>query len=132
VILVDTSVWIDLFRDRTGTKRARLDEVLRGDDIALTRFQQLELLQGALDEREWNLLSGYLDVQDYLECRAESWARAARIYFDLRRIGKTVRSPIDCCIAQIAIEHEVVLLHRDRDFEVIAGVIPLLQYYLTW
>jgi predicted nucleic acid-binding protein len=132
VILVDTSVWVDLFRDRTGTRRARLDEAISGDDVALTRFHQLELLQGALDEREWNLLSGYLDVQDYLECSVESWPRAARIYFDLRRIGKTVRSPIDCCIAQIALEHEVVLLHRDRDFEVIAGVIPLRQQRLTW
>jgi len=38
----------------------------------------------------------------------------------LRRAGKTVRSPIDCCIAQLALENQLMLVHNDRDFEVIA------------
>ena len=58
-------------------------------------------------------------------------AEAARIDFELRRRGKTVRSPIDCCIAQIALDHDVLLLHRDRDFEVIAGVRPLREQHLS-
>jgi predicted nucleic acid-binding protein len=132
VILVDTSVWIEILRDRVGRRRAAFDAALDGDDAVLSRFHQLELLQGARDEREWSLLREYLDVQDYLECAPTSWADAARIFFDLRRRGKTVRSPIDCCIAQIAIDHEVLLLHRDRDFEVIAEVRPLRQKRLTW
>jgi predicted nucleic acid-binding protein len=60
------------------------------------------------------------------------WSDAARIFFDLRRRGRTVRSSIDCCIAQIAIENDVLLLHRDRDFEVIAELRPLRQQRLTW
>ena len=63
---------------------------------------------------------------------AASWSEAARIYFDLRRVGKTVRSPIDCCIAQIAMDNKALLLHRDRDFEVIAAVRPLRQKRLSW
>jgi len=101
-----------------------------GNTTTLAHY--LELLQGARDEREWNLLREYLEVQQYLECRPTSWADAARIFFDLRRRGKTVRSPIDCCIAQLAIEHDVLLLHRDRDFEVIAEVAPLSQRRLRW
>jgi predicted nucleic acid-binding protein len=31
-------------------------------------------------------------------------------------------SPIDCCIAQLAIENGVLLLHRDHDFERITKV----------
>ena len=127
MILVDTSVWVDVLRDRTGEMRAALDRALDGDDVVLTRFQQLELLQGARDEREWNLLHEYLGAQEYLECGPGSWSDAARIYFDLRRAGKTIRSPIDCCIAQIAIDHDVILLHRDRDFEVIAALRPIRQ-----
>jgi len=106
--------------------------MLEGDEPVLSRFHQLELLQGALDEREWGLLKEYLDAQDYIECSVITWADAARIYFDLRRRGKTVRSPIDCCIAQLAIEHDVLLLHRDRDFEAIANVRPLRQSWLEW
>jgi predicted nucleic acid-binding protein len=85
------------------------------------------MLQGARDEREWTLLREYLDGQTYLELRPDAWTDAARIFFDLRRIGKTVRSPIDCCIAQIAIDHDVLLLHRDQDFETIAKLTRLRQ-----
>ncbi len=99
-----------------------LRNVVGDDEIVLTRFNQLELLQGARDEQEWSLLVSYLDGQDYLEARTETWREAARIYFDLRRLGRTVRSPIDCCIAQLALEHAALLVHRDRDFERIAEI----------
>ena len=132
MILVDTSVWIEVLGDRSGRKKNVLESVLQGDDVVLTRLNQLELLQGARDEREWSLLREYLDGQDYLEIGPESWTNAARMYFDLRRFGKTVRSPIDCCIAQIALDHDILLLHRDRDFETIAEVRPLRQQRLTW
>jgi predicted nucleic acid-binding protein len=49
-----------------------------------------------------------------------------------RQRGKTVRSPIDCCIAQVAIDHDTLLLHRDRDFETIAEIRPLRQMWLAW
>jgi len=132
MILVDTSIWVEVLRDSGGDVKAAFEKALDGDEVVLTRFQQLELLQGARDEREWALLREYLDSQDYLECDSQSWLAAARIYFDLRRAGKTVRSPIDCCIAQIAMDHDVLVLHRDRDFEVIATVRPLCQQRLSW
>lgn len=132
MILVDTSVWVEVLRDRTRRGQRALETALDGDEAVLARFHQLELLQGARDEREWTLLREYLDSQDFLESTPQSWVDAARIYFDLRRVGKTVRSPIDCCIAQIAMDYDVVLLHRDRDFETISSVRPLRQQRLAW
>jgi hypothetical protein len=132
MVLVDTSVWVDIFRDSTGLRRAALSTALEGEEVVLSRFHELEMLQGCRDESEWTLLKRYLDAQDYLELSGESWGEAARIFFDLRRIGRTVRSPIDCCIAQIALDHAILLLHRDRDFETIATVRPLRQARLTW
>ena len=127
MILVDTSFWVALFRDRTGKEKSRLETWINGEDVALTRFNQLELLQGCRDEKEWNVLAGYLDVQEYIETTTNTWSDAARIYFDLRRQGKTVRSAIDCCIAQLAIESDALLIHRDDDFVTIATVRPLKQ-----
>lgn len=132
MVLVDTSVWIDVFRDSTGRRRTALRRVLADEPVVLTRFHQLELLQGSRDEREWGLLKDYLDTQEYLEAESSTWPEAARIYFDLRRAGSTVRTPIDCCIAQLALEHGALLLHRDRDFEVIARVRPLRQERMRW
>ncbi len=130
--IVETSVWIDVLRDRAGTRRAALTEALAGEDALLVRFTQLELLQGARDEREWSLLADYLLAQEYLEASPETWVQAARIFFDLRRRGLTVRSPIDCCIGQLAIEHGELLLHRDADFEAIASIRPLRQQFVRW
>ncbi len=130
MVLVDTSVWVDVFRDSTGLERSALQAALGEDDVVLTRFNQLELLQGAREEREWTLLVSYLDHQEYLEARADTWRNAARICFELRRRGRTVRSPIDCCIAQLALDHGALLIHRDRDFETIADVRALRQQWL--
>ena len=105
MLLIDTFVWIAVFRDRSGQVRQQLETVIADREVLLTRFTQLELLQGSLNEQEWTLLSTYLITQEYVELTAQSWQEAARIYYDLRRRGLTVRSPIDWCIAQAALEN---------------------------
>jgi hypothetical protein len=131
VVIVDTSVWVDVLRDASGRERRALEGAVGESTVRLTRFTQLELLQGARDENEWGLLAAVLDTQDYVEASPDTWASAARVYFELRRSGRTVRSPIDCCIAQLAIDSGDLLLHRDRDFEVIAEVRPLRHMRLA-
>ena len=125
MILVDTSVWIEVLRDREGNcVKAFRDRV--GEEICvLSRFTQMELLQGSKNEREWKKLDEYLATQYYLDATDLTWKEAARIFFELRRHGVTINSPIDCCIAQIALEFGVILLHRDRDFEKVAKIRPL-------
>lgn len=122
MFLIDTSVWISVFRDRTGVVRQSLEAIINDESIFLNRFTQMELLQGCRDEREWTLLETYLQEQDYIESTPNTWVAAARIYYDLQRQGLTVRSSIDCCIAQLAIEHQFILVHNDRDFETIQRV----------
>ena len=126
MILIDTSVWVAVLRNRRG-EAARLSRWLGDREPILARFTQLELLQGAGDEQEWGLLNDHLRHQTYVDPGPNCWITAARIYFDLRRLGRTVHSPIDCCIAQLALDHELSLLHQDRDFEVISEVRPLSQ-----
>jgi hypothetical protein len=131
MILVDTSVWIDVLKDKTGNI-VRVFKARIGDElIVFSRFIQLELLQGAKDENEWSRLDEYLSAQYYLEGSEKTWRNAARIYFELRRSGTTVRSPIDCCIACVAMEAQAMLLHRDRDFESIAKITPLDNEYFN-
>jgi len=122
MFLIDTSVWISVFRDRTGVVRQSLEAIINDESIFLNRFTQMELLQGCRDEREWTLLETYIQEQDYIESTPNTWVAAARIYYDLQRQGLTVRSSIDCCIAQLAIEHQLILVHNDRDFETIQRV----------
>jgi len=127
MVLIDTSIWINVFKDKQGSYSKSLYKHIDARDMVLTRFQQLELLQGCRNESEWQTLSEYLNGQDYLEMQPATWQKAARIYYDLRKKGITVRSPIDCCIAQIAIDHRVLLVHDDRDFTAIGDHYPLQQ-----
>ncbi len=129
MILIDTSIWIQVFRDKQGLEARRIQEWINGREVVLTRFIQLELLQGCRDEKEWHTLSSYLEGQTYIEPKSSTWQAAARLYFDLRRQGLTVRSPIDCCIAQIALENRLILLHDDKDFLVIAKIRPLIMQH---
>jgi predicted nucleic acid-binding protein len=40
----------------------------------------------------------------------------------------TIRSTIDCLIAQTVIEHDLFLLHNDNDFTIMATAIALKIY----
>ncbi|WP_373480812.1 PIN domain nuclease [Geminocystis sp.] len=120
--LIDTSVWINIFRDKTGIKRKQLQNLIKDNPFFLSRFTQMELLQGAKNEREWQLLETYLHDQDYLIENDLIFVNSARIFYDLRRKGLTVRSSIDCCIAALALTYDVILLHNDKDFEIIKEV----------
>ena len=125
MILVDTSVWIEVLRDKKGKVVRAFRERIAAEVCVFCRFTQLELLQGSKDKMELEQLDDYLSTQYYLEATDKTWKEAARIYFELRRKGIPLSSPVDCCIAQIAIESTVLLLHKDEDFEKIAQIRPL-------
>lgn len=129
MILVDTSIWISLLCDKGGNFVEAFRQRVGSEVYVLTRFNQIELLQGAKNLREWRVLEEYLDTQLYLEASARTWPEAARIYFDLRRKGVAINSPVDCCIAQVALENGALLLHCDRDFKLIAEVRRLDEEY---
>jgi predicted nucleic acid-binding protein len=116
---------------RNAKGRAALEAALAGAAPVLSRFTQLELLACCRDERQGDVLHTYLEAQDYVELEPQSWVEAARLYFELERGKKRVASPITCCVAQLAIEHGLLLLHADRDFEAIASVRDLRQRRLA-
>lgn len=128
MISVDTSVLIDLFKG-ARTSGAQTLRQLEEDDIpfAVPAICAQEVLAGARDEPEWDLLLSYLETQRLMVPR-EPWSThrgAARIMLDCRRKGLTIRSSVDCLIAQLALEGDHALLHRDADFDRIAQVRPL-------
>ena len=96
--------------------------------MGLTGAIYQEVLQGVSSKREFDQVSEYLGSQTFYHPLdpVESHREAALIYFRCRRVGVTIRSAIDCLIARVAIEHELILLHDDRDFENMATVIPEL------
>jgi predicted nucleic acid-binding protein len=122
VVLVDTSVWLEIERGRFD-----LEAHIEYSEIAICPPIAQELLQGARDPERYTLV-----WHTILEARMlddpmplENFEQAAQIFRDCRAIGHTIASSHDCLIAACAIRHNVPLLQRDKDFEIIARIAPL-------
>jgi predicted nucleic acid-binding protein len=130
VYLVDTSVWVDFLRGRETPCVGLLDELL-GDPLAvgLSDAILMEILQGARDQRAFDRFRRYfggLPCHRFADPQTAHVA-AAQLFLDCRRAGVTVRSSVDCLVAQCAIENDLVLLHNDRDFAKMAPVRDTLR-----
>ncbi len=123
--LVDTSVWLDFFRNRSNQAAIKFEEILEENlPFGITSVIYQEVLQGADSPRDFSQLQEYLSTQKFYHPQDSilSYEHASNLYFSCRRQGITIRGTIDCLIAQIAIEHQLRLLHNDRDFSQIATV----------
>jgi predicted nucleic acid-binding protein len=128
MILVDTSVLIWYLKnvDNNGTRL--FNDILEKElPFGINNYVYQELLQGCRSEKDFRLLKKYLDGQKFYGFKngRESYAKAAGIYFKLRKKGITIKSTIDCLIAQMAIENDLFLLHNDADFISIAELFPI-------
>lgn len=129
MVLVDTTVWIDLLRERETAAVARLHQLLTLGLASIAPVIVQEILQGASDSRSLETLRRHFSALPMLLPRggAATHADAGALYARCRWKGITPRSPHDCLIAQLAIENELPLLHDDRDFETIGSVEPKLS-----
>lgn len=116
-------------REEENEATERFAEIVeRGYPFGIAAITCQEVLQGAASQAKFDYLADYLSTQRFYHPTdpVASYKEAALIYFRCRRGGVTVRSAIDCLIARIAIEHDLILLHNDADFENMARAIPEL------
>ncbi|MEZ5449759.1 MAG: PIN domain nuclease [Thiolinea sp.] len=118
MILVDSSVWIDLFRGNATARVHLLNQLLGQEIIAIGDLILAEVLQGVRDEKEFNRVRKLFAELELIQmCDAGIALRAARNFRYLRTLGITVRKTIDTVIATRCIEDDLILLHADRDFD---------------
>jgi predicted nucleic acid-binding protein len=128
MILVDTSVLIDYLKDVDNKSTENFKEILnKGLPFGINSYIYQELLQGCKTDNDYRLLKKYLDGQKFYDFKGgrESYAKAARIYMKLRKKGITIKSTIDCLIAQMSMENDLYLLHNDADFTRMTEVISI-------
>jgi len=126
LILVDTTVWIDFFDDNPGTHVDILEYAIKNNqNICICGVILTEILQGIHSNNEYNKTKTYLGQLIYLSMGQNIFLESAEIYRSLRKKGITIRKPIDCMIAAVAIANNIPLLHNDRDFELIENHLSL-------
>jgi predicted nucleic acid-binding protein len=118
VILLDTSIWIDLLNRKPRSR------ILEKDILEFCSCGPVlqEVLQGLRDDPSANVFRELFLTLPLLSnpLRADTFITASDIYRSGRRKGFAIRSSVDCLIAAIAIENQIPIWHRDRDFDVIA------------
>ena len=124
MVLVDTSVWVEFFR---RPSRIDLPTVVDFDDVVTCLPVLQEVLQGFRDEAAFALARDSMFALPMIEAplSQEVFEEAVQLYRRARAAGVTVRSSVDCLIAACALRHRLTVLHRDRDFGLLARVSPL-------
>jgi predicted nucleic acid-binding protein len=124
--LVDTSIWIQVFRQRHPLD---LEMLVPLDEVVICLPVVQEILQGFRDEQAFRVARASLLALPFVESPLEQevFLEAADLYRRARRAEVTVRSSVDCLIATCAIRNDLVVLHHDRDYSALAQVSPLRQ-----
>ena len=121
-MIVDTSVWVDAFREVRSKQTELVIEYTAADRrIYVTPTIIQEVLQGVRTDDRYAIVKEGMLAQSLLKLDpVEAAIGAADLYRSLRKKGVTIRKPNDCLIAHYAIFYDIPILHNDVDFDQIA------------
>lgn len=118
MILVDSSVWIDFFRNQPTAQAEWLDKNLGTEGLLVGDLILAEVLRGFKDDRGFNEARRLLGKLEQVNlCGGGLAVEAARNCRKLRSKGVTVRGTVDVIIATRCLVDGFRLLHSDRDFD---------------
>ena len=130
MLLLDSSVWIDMHRARSTAATRYVDAREEHEEIATTGLIFQQVLQGLRHAGEYDHMRRVLWSTLILEPRELStYEVAAQLRRAACAAGLAIRNPGDCLIAAIALEHGALLVHNDRDFLALAQVEPALMVF---
>jgi predicted nucleic acid-binding protein len=123
VIVVDTSVWIDVLNDRSTPQANHCVALIAdGQPVTLTDVIFTEVLQGISSPKDAGRVEHHLRAFPILRLATlDDFAMAAELYRTARRSGITVRKTLDCLIAAACVAADAPLLHADPDFDLLAS-----------
>jgi len=114
-ILADTCIWIEYFRGKSHFSE-ELRRLIQKGVLVITGPVIFELLQGAKNKKDADLIKEITRGLPLLEVTHEIWLSAGDLYFDLRRKGITI-PPSDVLLAAIAIDNNWSLFTTDNHFD---------------
>ncbi len=118
MVIVDTTVWVDFLLAQATRQVVALESFLQeGEDICICGLILTEVLQGIRNESEYQRTKARFDNLIFLPMTYATFVKSAELYRSLRGQGITIRKSVDCLIATVAIEHDIPLLHNDKDFD---------------
>jgi len=126
MILVDSSVWIDHLRNQPTHPVLQLRALMRDTPLLVGDLILCEVLRGCRSDREARLVErGFRQFEIVPLFDPQLAIIAAANYRFLRGRGITMVKLADLIIGTFCIERGHVLLHSDRDFAPMEGLLGL-------
>ena len=118
MVVVDTTVWIDYVRGVDSPHTDALDRELLHNQVITGDLLIAEFLQGFHDDRDFEAATNMMNSLIYFDMLGKDIAlKSAANFRFLRKNGVTIRKTADVIIGTFCIEHDLPLLHNDRDFD---------------
>ena len=126
MVMVDTSAWVEFFRQGDPSVVEKVDRCLGEDLVGIGDLVYCEVMQGLRSRRQREKVSSLLlGLPRFQMVGFRVAEKAAANYRLLRSRGVTVRKTMDVLIGTFCSENDMPLVHRDRDFDLMAPLIGL-------
>jgi predicted nucleic acid-binding protein len=130
MVVVDTTVWIDYVHGLDTPYTNALDYELLHNQVVTGDLLITEFLQGFRNDKDFESAKEIMDSLIYCDMLGKDIALKSAMNFRfLRQNGVTIRKTADIIIGTFCIEHELPLLHNDKDFEPMEKYLGLLVYF---
>ncbi|HLA50156.1 MAG TPA: PIN domain-containing protein [Thermodesulfovibrionia bacterium] len=126
-VLIDTSVWINYFKDGDRKFAEKVDEVLTFSAVYVPRVVLAELIQGAKSEKEISVIEEFVGAFKIIDQTEGTWLKAGKLSFSMKKKGITVNI-VDCYIAVIANENNCMIFSLDEHFKSIKKFLRLEMF----
>jgi predicted nucleic acid-binding protein len=117
ILVADSSAWIAAYRPETSHAKDQMVDAIQNHVILVPDLVLVEVLRGIGPEKKAQDIANEFNNFQIVEVGGKQMALDAASHFRaLRSKGITIRGTVDLMIATWCIEHDVPLLHADRDF----------------
>ena len=123
--LIDTTIWVLYFKGEKELEDEIKSLILK-ERAAICEIVTLEVLRGAKSQKEYGQLHADFAALSALRLTDIIWEKSYKIGFKLRKMGINV--PLtDILIATVASHYNCLLLHRDKHFPLMKGIMGLRE-----
>ena len=123
--LIDTTIWVLYFKGERELEDEIKSLILK-ERAVICEIVILEVLRGAKSQKEYGQLHTDFAALSTLRLTDIIWEKSYKVGFKLRRMGINV--PLaDILIATVASHYNCLLLHRDKYFPLMKGMMGLRE-----
>lgn len=126
MILVDSCVWIDLFKGKSTFQVLFLENLslTLSQEICINHIIYFEVLRGIVSNKEQRRVKKIFDRLEFFDHKNKDFDELITVYKKCQQKGFTLTKLGDWLIYKSVIDHSLELLTSDKDFKKLSKIQP--------